>query len=424
MRRMTGAGEPGNFTSLPERIVDQYLSREEMKLLAPEDQGLLITIDELRRTFEALADLMATENEREVDIADLQYAVQIAITPDSLEGRPGLVHRLSVLCTLAVNPAAGTVQRFHFQHELFYDFFFAESILRDLRVGSLTVVHGTFSRSPWRIATIARIAKIAPTELRSLIAFSRSARAEVPAERLPVLRANTGLAWSCLIRSLERLEGEVVEDATFGDLELTGAHLSGLRLLRCRFQRLGIAPVGGWSLTLDDCVIDTLHIHGANPNLEGLAGVASSSVSVLITQTSLLETPLEIEESLRAMGAPLPPSESQTKTSQTVAAAAFFLRKIANRADSVVIFKSSYLPASDYSGWQLRLGNQSWIDFVKALHDSRLVELVPVQMSGASKYRVKFLIAVSGILGRELNIPQVADFWTRVGEDFEKGLAE
>jgi hypothetical protein len=398
---------------LPDLIVEQYLVREAGKLVMPGDQySTLLSVDELHTVFENLADLMAAQHEREVTLEDLQLAAQMAINSTDLDIRRGLANRLSVLCGVAFSGGASTDQRFAFQHELFYDYFLAEAVLRSMRPEAFEPVFAALSQAQWRIATVSRITRLAPGQTLTLLDAAAPRAARLAPERQAAFRSNVGLLFQSLSERMKRLPETEIVGAVFEEFDLTEVEAHNTRFDRCRFQTLIVPPTGSWKLRFNDCTIGTLWVkRSSGAALHGIAGFEGTAVSALMTQSEVMENPVRIEASLRQLGVTLPPAPEAVRQSPLAEAAQFFLGKIQDRADSMVIWERGHLPANEYGGWALSYGERMWADFIKVLEDSGAAEMVQQNAGGPSKQRVKFISSLTALRGRDLADETVARFW-------------
>ncbi|GAA4383912.1 hypothetical protein GCM10023088_51590 [Actinomadura verrucosospora] len=397
---------------LPDLIIEQYLAREAAKLIAPGDQERpLLDAGELRIAFENLAELMADKGEREVTLDDLQFAVEMGLGSTDIESRRGLTDRLSVLCGIAVTGGSAADRRFSFQHELFYDFFLADAILQYLRRGQFEQVLGTLRRAQLRVATVARIVRLAAEQTAILIIRADEVNsASVQAEQLALLRSNIGELWMRLVQRTGRLGIPLIGNATFERLDLTEVELDSIRFVECEFGTLVLPPQGTWAMRLDRCYIETLWVKG-QASLDGVKSFDGSVVSQMIYRDALLEKPSEVARELHKLGVPVPLREDAATESRLEEAASYFLDKIAQRADTVFVLKHGYQSATTNIRWPHEYGDAVWADFIRILQQSGVAELMTLPASGPQILRVKFLASVEALRDRDSSDETIAQFW-------------
>ena len=401
---------------LPDLIMEQYLAREASKLIMPGDQRrTLLSVIELRSTFESLAELMAEQGEREVPLEYLQLAVHYALGSTDLDSRRGLANRLSVLCGITVSGGSSADRRFAFQHELFYDIFLADVILRDLTQEKFESVFSSLGRTQWRIATVSRIERLAPDQTKQLLELVRSRADDLPVERHTPFRSNIGSLWDVLSRRTGKLYGSEIVGAKFEKLDLTNIETDSTRFERCEFQTLLLPPTGVRALQFNNCTVGTLWVNKAGA-LSRITGFDSTTVSQLIHQDAFLEKPSEIKACLRKLGLPLLPMEEEATDNPFAEAVLFFLGKIQDRADSIFVKERGYKSADEYARWthDHDYDDEAWVDFIRLLRDSGAATLVAQSASGSTILRVKFQSSIDELRNRDTSDEAVAQFWELV----------
>jgi hypothetical protein len=398
---------------LGDLIVEQYLTREAAKLVAPGDQGGgLLSQAELRSTFQHLAEMMASDSERAMSEEELAFAVSMAIGTADLDSRRGLTKRISVLCGITVSGGAGTDKRFHFQHELLYDIFLADSIVEDLIGRRFAAIERKMAKSQWRVATTARIARLAVGQAQDLLDQVSTKPAVLPAAEQTIFQTNLGTLRTALIQRTRLLSGAVA-DATFETLDLTEATVGDVLFESCRFQSLKLPPVGSWSLAFSDCEIDELWVPGNGDRLVGVSLFEDVRISQLIQQGALLEKASDIDAELRKLGVPLPPLEEVDEANEFEQAVSYFLCKIRTRSDSIFVYEHRFRIANENATWARVYSDDVWYDFVRVLRDSGAAELVQHNASGSSLFRVWFQRSVDRLIERDGD-EVVEQFWQEV----------
>ncbi|MGB2570071.1 NACHT domain-containing protein [Micromonospora citrea] len=408
--RLDTVGGKAIADELPDLVLDQYISRESLKLSAGEDQDRLMSVDELRSLFQTLAELMATEHERLVTITELELAATVAIGDEDLEQRRGLRRRLTALCGMAVT-STGNERRFAFSHELFYDYFLADAMLCSLYDGNIRQVVGALGAAQWRTATIKRIVRRAPDAALDTLRAANGQAALLNEDRGTAFRANIGALWTALITQTGRLHNETVQDATFDTLDLTAVHCRFVRFKDCQFQKLSLPPPGTWDISLEDCEVDMLDIRTRNADLNGLKGAASSSVAQIVTAGGLSDTPREVALTLRTLGVDLPAQPESEDPSPLAEAVRYYLGRIVDRGDTIIVDRDHGV-VNEHASWTKKYGY--WPEFVKLLERSGVAVLTQIQAGGQRKYRLRFQTLPIALLHRDPELAPVSRFWELV----------
>ncbi|PRY31700.1 hypothetical protein [Umezawaea tangerina] len=405
----------GYGNSLPDLLLRKYIERESPKLISSGDQGApLLSPDELHVTFETLARIMAEQGVREVVLDDLEYAVQTALNETDLTVRPGLTRRLSVLCNLDVSEQSGVPKKFAFQHELFYDIFLADSILRDLYADNFSDVIELLGRSQLRIATISRLVRQQADRVELMLRSNIKNISELHAVRQKAFAANLGLLWETLIHQTGRVESVELSEMVFGHLDLTGVAAVNVKFINCRFDLLTLPAVESKNVRFVNCVIDSLRVANEDLPLRGVTEFEDVRVQQLIRRVSLVEKPEEVQRALRELGAPLPVVDEPETESEFVKAVEYFLERFSIRTDIVVVYADGLMPADDNPPWQLEYGGEAWAAFIRLLKESGAGKLVSIDAGGPAVCRVK-VNAIQGLRNRgSLSLSSSIEFWEMV----------
>jgi hypothetical protein len=401
--------------SLPDLVLQQYLKRESSKLIMSGDQkSPLLDQAELHATFESLARLMAEEGARVLELEDLELAVSDALGEDDLDVRPGLKRRLSVLCGLEVTEGVGSKKLFSFQHELFYDIFLADAMLRDLKDENFGPVVTMLGKAQMRVATISRLVQLAPRTIEQLLKTNVKKVENLPIARQEAYAANLGLMWAILVRQTNALERVKIAGLSFEELDLTKAKVESVSFTDCRFENLKLPAVEARKISFASCSIDTLWVEHDNLPLRGISSFDETSVALLVRQGYLVEKPQKIQEALRELGAPVPSTKPENEKNQFTEAVEFLLQNFSQRVDSVVVYERDLRPADENPRWQMEFGSNAWTTFVKLLNESGAGRLVAIPASGASVLRVR-IQSIEQLRNRDVgDNPAVATFWDRV----------
>ncbi|MFI7427936.1 hypothetical protein ACIBPB_13190 [Micromonospora sp. NPDC049836] len=401
----------GIADELPDLVLDQYISRESLKLSAGGDQGSLMSMAELRCLFQTLAELMAVEHERLVTTTELELAATIAIGDEDLDQRRGLRRRLTALCGMAVT-SAGSERRFAFSHELFYDYFLADAMLASLQEGNIRQVVGALGASQWRTATIKRIVRRAPDAALQTLRVANGQAGTLSEQRAAAFRANIGALWTSLIDQTGQLRNETIHDAVFDVLDLTAVDCRFSRFQNCHFQKLSMPPSGTWDIGLEGCRLEILDIRSRNADLSGLRGAATSTiVQVVAAGGQLSDTPREVKAALRTLGVELPSQPESEVLSPLTEAVLYYLGRIVERGDTIVV-KQDYSVVNEHVTWTSKYGY--WSEFVKLLERSGVAVLTQIQAGGSRKFRLRFQTLPIALLQRDPELAPVTRFWALV----------
>ncbi|MEV4819730.1 hypothetical protein [Micromonospora tulbaghiae] len=402
----------GIADELPDLVLNQYISRESLKLAAGGDQGYLMTMDELRCLFQTLAELMAVEHERLVTTTELELAATVAIGDEDLDQRRGLRRRLTALCGMAVT-STGSERRFAFSHELFYDYFLADAMLASLHDHNIRQVVGALGAAQWRTATIKRIVRRAPDATLVALREANGQAAVLSEQRAAAFRANIGALWTALITHTGRLRNETIHDVTFDAVDLTTVECGHIRFQNCRFQKLTMPPAGAWDIHLDRCELEILDIRTRAADLGALKGVPTSTIAqVVIAGDQLSDTPREVATALRALGVELPSQPSNEAPNPLAEAVRYYLGRIVERSDALVLKQDHSVVNEHHASWTTKYGY--WSDFVKLLERSGVASLSQIQAGGHRKFRLRFQTLPISLLHEDRELPPVARFWDLV----------
>lgn len=403
--------DPSSGT-LPDLLLQQYIDREAPKLVDGQNRPLLDP-NQLRRTFEHLAVTMADQGAREADLDDLERAALGATGLKNISLIPGLRDRLSTLCALKVSAGAAVDVRFAFQHELFFDIFLADAILRALALGDFERVILTMARVEWRAATVTRVIRKGDEDVELLFAATTADIPDKQERMVATFRANLGSMWEFHIRSRGAAADVEIVAATFKDLDLTGVNIGTAMFIDCDFGDLRLPSSGPGDLRFSDCAIETLWVNSEDSPLRGVSVFKQTAVSQLVRPSAYLEKPHEVQQALHELGAPVPGIETLDTRSVFEEAVEYFLDNIAYRVDSVVVYEQNLAPADDKPRWQNEYGSDAWTDFIRILRETGCAKLVPFSAGGRAVLRVR-INGLDKLRRRVLTDEAVVNFWSRV----------
>lgn len=403
-------------TSLPEHLLDQYLTREEGKIL-DESGRSVISHRELKTMFSYVAELMEENSEREADDELLRTAAMFTID-DSLESRTGLAERLPNLCGFATTTSGGAQLRFKFQHELFFDQFLADAVSRYLGGSEVSErFKAMLGSSVWRTATVNRVGSSVSIDRLSSVLGGDFADGETAARR-STAALNVGSLWQTLISRSKSMDWTIRSADLIDPLDLSGSEPGVMVMSNVKVESLVLPRRTGWRISLQSTRIR--RIHAQILDFSGLSGVDASAIVEILTPNRLIEKPSEIRDVLEKYGARLvdagPTPEERNKVLPE--AATFFLRRAIDRGEYFWVLKRNHRTPDDDLLARKRTedvyGREVWLAFIKAMLDSGLAVEESIARSGSAKIRVRLLKNGSDILGEDRSDERVRDFWRRM----------
>ncbi|MFJ4846544.1 hypothetical protein [Streptomyces sp. NPDC088733] len=404
--------------TLAERLLDKYVAREESKLTGQGDTALMSRA-ELRRMFEYVAEFMASHEEREADISELQDAAEYAMD-NELSSRRHLKQRLPVLCGLAAASDDASVSRFRFQHELFFDQFLAGAASRYLLDGHSSLFQAMLIQSPWRSATVTGVVAAAGAErvVQAVTNFApRLQNAENQQVESTVAATNLGALWAAVIKNTGRIPGTDILNAVFADeLDLSQVQGVNTRIVGCVLDGLVLPAAGGWSLMLRNTAVKNIRVSGSPSDLAGLRGVRHSDLVELLLPNELLYRKEHILEALQRYGADVVDAEDRQDDlpPTAVLAARHYLTTMARRVEKSVILRSDHQPEDNRLKWAQEYGPDVWKRFVSELVASGLAVNETFSASGERKVRLRLKCSSAAILANDGTREGTQDFWSRL----------
>ncbi|MGK5731058.1 NACHT domain-containing protein [Streptomyces sp. URMC 124] len=410
------AAEGPSFT---ERLLNHYLVREERKLAYQMDSASgLLNRDELRRTFEHVAEIMVDGREREIDSSDLEFAAATALDIDDLDDREGLRERLQVLCGLATDSTTRGSTRFRFQHEVFFDNFLAGIVGRHLRAGRVAAFQRLLSRSEWRTGTVSGVVETVDAGLLiDALADVRLPAVQFSEASRDTAATNLGAMWAGVIRKTVAMPDRPIVDATFaGPLDLSHTMVGNASLVNCQLDSLTL-PVGtGWKLHLDRTRVKKITAGAEQTDLSGLWGVRHGGlVELLIRPSRFFYRRSDILEALRARGVGIvdAPGMSSAVVPVRVEAARHYLKNLVEYASSTLILKDNHQPDDHRLKWTQEYPDE-WKPFVDRLTKTKLARPEKFSAKGSRKIKLRLQFGAANILNENSDVPQVQDFWAAV----------
>ncbi|MFE6456258.1 hypothetical protein ACFVP0_02160 [Streptomyces cinereoruber] len=405
--------------SFTEKLLNHYLVREERKLSYQADGASgLMNRDELRRTFEHVAEIMVDGREREIDSTDLEFAAATALDIDDLDDREGLRERLQVLCGLATDAATRGPSRFRFQHEVFFDNFLAGIVGRHLRAGRFPAFQRLLGRSEWRTGTVSGVVAAVDAELLvSALAGVRLPAVQSSAASRDTTATNLGAMWAELIRKTAEMPDRPIVDAAFvGPLDLAHTKVGNASLVNCQLESLTLPAGTGWKIQLDQTRVKKITAGADQSDLSGLRGVRHGDLMELLFRPSLFfyRRP-DILEALNTRGVGIidAPEASGTVVPVPVEAARHYLKNLVEYASSTLILKDNHQPDDNRLKWTQEYPDE-WKPFVDRLTHASLARREKFSAKGSRKIKLRLQFGAANILDENSDIPQIQDFWAAV----------
>ncbi|QDB78299.1 hypothetical protein FE251_02100 [Georgenia wutianyii] len=402
--------------SLVRELLKRYVQRESTKLRRGSEEGQeLLSVEELERLFEDAAVLMAGEPEREIGIEDLQLAAHEAL-PGGLESRPHLARRLPNLCGLGVDTGE-TVPRFRFQHEVYFDEFFAARVARFADDGEDEQFVTSMTYDSWRASTTASITRrltaprVRDLLLRSAEHLTRGRASDSTAKHV---RANAGALWVRVTPALvERRDYVTITHADILETLEMDSHTSARVAIReCTIEHLTLPASGTWSVRIEASQIHRLRHHGGP--LSGLAISDNSNVGELITPDVVTDRWPDICLKLRHLGADIKAEIREVSGEPAWSLSAYgrsFLTSLGKRASNSLILRADRRFAEDDRDARFWPGSNDELSrFVRALESADVARVTPISASGTARVRLTFKVSIGALLEDD----EWTQFWATV----------
>lgn len=375
------------------QLISDYAQREQKKLRLGENQDL-VRSSELESLFTELAGWMLENNTREVPLEDLLFLAQYALNHGD---KAEVQKRMQAICGLE-----GTVKRFRFAHEVFFDFFVGRFVAQQARDPvALKKTLGNYKLTPSAARVLWRIAELSPAVLEGLTNGWESP-----------LPANVGQLWTSLFGIQRRIDGAHIRRARFGEVDLREVQVGTLTFSGCQFARLTLPRRRPGALRFASCTLTELTVPADG---QGLI-FDDCQISTLLSPACLVEDPYEIHQQLSRAGATTSGEFARPAAPGMTLAplAAMFLQRLETRLSSALVLRTDFLPEDDKRQNWIRHHADAWKKVVDALLIHRLAFTEGLQAEGRAKLRLKFAISVSTILEARQGTPRsgpAGAFW-------------
>ena len=308
---------------LLEALVHEYLSRERTEKLLDSQSGFLLTEDQFERLMCELAEEMWNQETRELDSHSVREVAEYVVEDEGLSdvAKRVIVERMPTLAFLARGDSPAAHAGIAFEHELFFFYFLAGSIVSQF-ASVHTDVQVVLSRSalPEDIAERVAIALGAsegegtPERLQKLLDRLAEAGAK-EWRRTTQVRENAGLLVMALLREYACADedGREIEECMVRSVVFPGSNLNDVTLRRCSlidvtFRRTDLART-----RFVDCEARNVMFFGPRvaPDFTRLElnGIETEHViGIRAPHGDSMETtydPSSVATTLRACGAPI-----------------------------------------------------------------------------------------------------------------------
>ena len=296
-------------------LANEYLSRERNEKLLDKQSEPLLTDKQFERLMRELAEEMWNQETRELDYRSIRDVAEYVVEDEGLSEttKQTIIERMPTLAFLA-KADSPTLQTGAFEHELFFFYFLAASI-----VSQLTSTQGDMRIILSRSALPEDVADRVAIELSSDGPNSRERLQEL-LDRLSVagatewrrttqVRENAGLLVMGLFRAYADLSREI-DECTVRSVVFPGSHLDKVSLTRCLLDDVTVRRTDLSSTRFLNCEARNVlfiepYVKPGSTLLE-LQGLRVAQVTGIRVPGSTSYEPSAISGILRECGAPIP----------------------------------------------------------------------------------------------------------------------
>ncbi len=228
---------------LLQALVREYLSRERKEKLLDKQSGFLLTEAQFEGLMRELAQEMWNQETRELDSRSVREVAEFFVESEELSdaAKRVIVERMPALAFLAQSDDPSLRAGIVFEHELFFFYFLAGSIVSEF-TSATADVRIVLSRSALPDDVAERVAAElhalngagAPDRLQNLLdRLAAAGRTEW--RRTMQVRENAGLLAMALLRAYAGVGGDgcEIEECTVRSVVFPGSHLRDVTLKRC-----------------------------------------------------------------------------------------------------------------------------------------------------------------------------------------------
>ena len=230
-------------SDLLQALVHEYLSRERTEKLLDRQSEFLLTTDQLERLMCELAEEMWNQETRELDSRSVREVAEYVVEEKGLSdvAKRVIVERMPTLAFLARGDGDALNTGIAFEHELFFFYFLARSIVSHFTLAG-TDMRIVLSRSALpeevadRVANALVVSEGTRTAGRLQELLDRVATAGATEwRRTTQVRENGGLLVMALLReyAYSGAGGREIDGCTIRSVHFPGGHLKNVTLRRC-----------------------------------------------------------------------------------------------------------------------------------------------------------------------------------------------
>lgn len=298
-------------------LVNAYLLREAQQKLVTESGAELLTPDQLGQLFVELALEMWRQETRELDAASVREVVELFCmyaTDLNPEGYRILIERAPTLAFLGRGTRPGSVV---FEHEIFFSFFLARSLVANFDQNQRHILaRGALPPETARLVTESLLhGGRSPQDILTRL----SEASAVDDVFRPQVRENAGLLSAWALR-LSADDGPLnCSDLVFADVPLKDAELQRVRFRGVTFRRTDLSDATWSDCTADDCLFEELlvsprsrlGIQVPDPDaFSGLRVAEDEAILLVYDRAQVLRNLAELGVAFPQSPAPEPPPDT------------------------------------------------------------------------------------------------------------------
>ncbi len=218
-------------------VVEEYLSREREEKLLDRQSEPLVTKKQFEHLMQELAEEMWNQETRELDYRSVREVAEYVVESEGLPeaAKQSIIERMPTLAFLARSDNPASQARISFEHELFFFYFLARSIMSQLILteGDVRII---LSRSALPEDVADRVAIELGIDRREQLqgfidCLSRAGKTQW--KRTAQVRENSGLLVLALIREYARYYNGKFDGLIIQSVVFPGSHLKNISLNQC-----------------------------------------------------------------------------------------------------------------------------------------------------------------------------------------------
>ncbi|MBF6606664.1 MAG: NACHT domain-containing protein [Chloroflexi bacterium] len=294
--------------SLLDYLIESYIDRESRKIV-DRDSRPLVPVAGHRTLFEEVADQMWRSENRHINTDDLRTVAEMVGEEADLSG--DAVRQFATKVTSYAGfktTTGGTGREFAFEHEVYFDYFLAQSLRRQLEMDRLS---GSFLD---RGVLPDEVLDIAVDGTNAFAVIHATSRLAGDGPLFENRRRNPGAAVSAAFRVVDEVADADIAGVDFINTDFGAARLARVAFTRCHFHGTRLERS-----VLRECRVDTQTVaeaillsNNTTMDVAGLVPGANLFSIVILEKDSRREvySPREMHAILLRLGAPLPNLEA------------------------------------------------------------------------------------------------------------------